>query len=271
MTGSLRTFGDVTLNVADQGAGPAIVLLHGWSYDLHLWDALASRLLEAGWRVIRLDLRGHGRSPAAGPYPFARLSRDLEAVLAELTEHPPVLLGLSLGGFLTMRHAIDHPQAVRGIVLADTWTTPIPSDAEMAASLPDSAQGPQALAQWWSDRRGGAATVSSDPALLAARDRFAQRNADGLRHAIAACAEREPVTEAELSSITAPTLLIAGEQERLFTPAMHAAMAAAIPDSQLHVIPGAGHISVADAPEEFIRVVLAFLAALPSPDHEEIP
>ncbi|WP_156252338.1 alpha/beta fold hydrolase [Pseudactinotalea terrae] len=271
MTGSLRRFGDVTLNVADEGDGAPIVLLHGWSYDLHLWDTLTPRLLEEGWRVIRVDLRGHGRSPAAGPYSFTQLSHDVEAVLAEMTAQRPVLLGLSLGGFLSMRHAIEHPTVIRGVVLADTWTTPIPSDAEMAATLPESARDPAALAQWWSDRRGGDAVVAADPTLRAARDRFAQLDADGLRHAIAACAEREPVTEVELASIMVPALVIAGEHDRLFTPSMHASMAEAIPDARLHVIPDAGHISVSDAPDEFIRAVLAFLAALPSPDQEEIP
>lgn len=269
MSEDLATFNGVRLNVADEGHGPTIVLLHGWSYDLHLWDYLSSRLLEAGWRVVRVDLRGHGRSPADGPYPFTQLSRDLEEVLAVRAPDRPVLLGLSLGGFLTMRFAIDHPDAVAGIVLADTWTTAIPSDTEMAETLPASSDGAAALAQWWTARRGGDQFVAADRDLVAARDRFAGLNADGLRHAIAACAGRETVTSEELARVTAPALVIAGERDRMFTPQMHASIAATIPDGSLHIIPDAGHISVTDAPEEFTRHVLAFVTSLPTSDQEE--
>ncbi|WP_324650103.1 alpha/beta hydrolase [Georgenia sp. H159] len=270
MTEFLRNFGDVTLNVADEGHGPTIVMLHGWSYDLHLWDALAARLVEDHWRVVRIDLRGHGRSPASGPYPFTQLCRDLEAVLDTLLTDRPVLLGLSLGGFLTMRYAIDHPDAVRAIVLADTWTTPILSDTEMAHSLPGSDQGPAALAAWWNNRYGGPAAVAADPVKLAARARFTRLNADGLRHAITACAGREPVTVEELREIRAPALVIAGENDRVFSPRMHGELADAIPHSRLSIIPGAGHISVADEPEEFTGLVTTFLSELPGvPAHEE--
>lgn len=251
------------LNILDEGSGPALVLIHGWTADLHFWDDLAPRLVADGWRVIRFDLRGHGRSPVQGPYPFTALCADLASLLIDFGLDCPVLAGLSLGGFLSMIHAVEHPGTLRAIVLADTWTGPVPLDADICATLPDSAAGPAALANWWAERRGGgAAAVARDPALSAKRDRFAALSADGLRHAIEACLGRESV-HAKLGRIDVPTLVIAGENDHVFSPAMHAEMAQAIEGAQLVVIPGAGHHAATDAPEAFAIAVREFLSVLP--------
>lgn len=269
MTLTLRKFRGTDLNILDEGDGPAIVLLHGWSYDLHLWDALSAALVAAGWRVVRMDLRGHGGSPVQGPYPFVALSGDLEAVIGELELDRPVILGLSLGGFLAMRYAIDHPDGVRGVVLADTWTTPISLDTAHAQSLPTTADGPDALWTWWLERNGGGQALQ-DPAKKAAGERLSRQNADGLRHAIAACASRQPVELDELGTIQAPVLVLAGENDRLFSPAMHQEISDAIANSRLHIIAGAGHISVADAPAEFTGAVTQFLTEILTNDPNKV-
>lgn len=250
------------LNVVDEGEGAPIVLMHGWTADVHFWDDLAPRLVADGWRVIRFDLRGHGRSPVRGPYAFEELSADLECLIAELRLETPVLAGLSLGGFLSMIHAIRHPGTLRAVVLADTWTGPVPSDADICETLPGVDAGPQELARWWVERRGGgAAAVERDPVLSAKRDRFASLSAAGIRHAIEACLGRPSVHE-RLGAIDVPALVIAGEDEQVFSPAMHADMAARIPHGQLMVIRGAGHHSATDAPADFAAIVRGFLTGL---------
>ncbi len=266
---SLLTLANGTvLNVVDEGDGAPIVLMHGWTADVHFWDDLAPRLVADGWRVIRYDLRGHGRSPVRGPYDFEELSADLECLIAELQLERPVLAGLSLGGFLSMIHAIRHPGTLRAVVLADTWTGPVPSDAEICETLPDVDSGPQELARWWAERRGGGATaVERDPALSAKRDRFASLSAAGIRHAIEACRDRASVHDG-LGAIDVPALVIAGEDEQVFLPAMHADMAARIPHGQLMVIRGAGHHSATDAPEDFAAIVRGFLTGLRHPPGE---
>lgn len=261
--GSLLTLANGTvLNVVDEGAGAPIVLMHGWTADVHFWDDLAPRLVADGWRVIRFDLRGHGRSPVRGPYAFEALSEDLECLIAALRLETPVLAGLSLGGFLAMIHAIRHPGTLLAVVLADTWTGPVPSDAEICATLPGVDAGPEELARWWADRRGGGAgAVDRDPALAARRDRFAGLSAAGIRHAIEACLGRPSVHD-RLGAIDVPALVIAGEDEQVFSPAMHAEMAARIPDGRLMVIRGAGHHSATDAPADFAAIVRGFLTGL---------
>lgn len=253
--GRLVDLGRVRLNVRDEGAGPAVVLMHGWSYDLGLWDGLAPELVAAGLRTVRYDQRGHGGSPTTPPYRFDELVDDLAALIAELGLQQPILCGLSLGGFVAMQYAADHPEAVAAVVLADTCPHPIPQDARMAQTIPATADGTAALGRWWdADHPPAADRV----AHARRRERFLRNDSDGLRHAIAACAGRPPVTD-RLGRITAPTLVICGEHDLFFPPGLHADLTGAIPGARLTVLEGAGHISCQDRPAEFNRAVLGFL------------
>lgn len=259
---TLMTLGNGTvLNVVDEGSGTPIILMQGWTADVHFWDAIAPLLVSDQWRVIRFDLRGHGRSPVRGPYAFEELSADLECLIALLVLETPVLIGLSLGGFLSMIHAIRHPGMLRGLVLADTWTGPVPSDGDICETLPGVDAGPEDLARWWVERWGDDDVVKRDSDFKAKRDRFASLSAAGIRHAIEACLDRRSVHE-QLGLIEAPTLVIAGEDDQVFSPSMHADMAARIPQGRLAVIRGAGHNSATDAPAEFAAIVRGFLTGL---------
>ncbi len=245
------------LNLLDEGTGPPVVLMHGWSYDLHLWDQLAPELQRCGLRTVRYDHRGHGESPTTGPYPFDDLVSDLAALIDALSLDRPALCGLSLGGFVGMQYAIEHPGSVPALVLADTCPHPIQQDAEMAATIPAAADGRAVLAAWW-DAGHPVADGTSTEAHRLRRDRFMRNDADGLAHAIAACAGRTAVTDL-LGQIAAPTLVVCGENDAFFTPALHADLAARIPGAHAVVIPGAGHISCIDQPEEFNSIVTHFL------------
>lgn len=255
-----------TLNVLDEGAGPAVVLMHGWSYDLHLWDALVPALHALGLRTVRYDHRGHGGSPTTGPYPFDDLVADLAGLVDVLGLERPALCGLSLGGFVAMQYAIERPAAVPALVLADTCPHPIPQDAEMARTIPATADGPEALAAWW-DRDHPLRPGTDRLAHAARRNRFVTGNdADGLQHAISACAGRTAVT-GRLPEITSPTLVVCGENDAFFPPSLHGDMAARIPRAELTVIPGAGHISCVDRPQEFNDTVTDFLSRAPAEAH----
>lgn len=240
--------------------------MHGWSYDLQLWDAIVPEVVAAGHRVIRFDQRGHGQSPATGPYRFEELIDDLAELLNILEVDNPVLCGLSLGGFVAMGYAIEFPSAVAGLILADTCSHPITRDAEMAQTIPSSADGVDALSQWWEEGRP-APSAEYRPAFEERRARFLMNSADGLSDAINACAARIPVTD-RLGEITAPTLALAGENDQFFSPAMHEDLVARIPNGTFTVIRDAGHISCLDQPRAFSRAVTGFLASLNKPSKE---
>ncbi|MEJ7765129.1 MAG: alpha/beta hydrolase [Acidimicrobiales bacterium] len=99
---------------------PPIVLVHGLSSCLRLWDGVASRLQALGHRVVACDLRGHGLSPKPdGPYDVATLAADVAALIEQLELGPCLLAGQSYGGTVVMQLAADRPDLADRVVCID--------------------------------------------------------------------------------------------------------------------------------------------------------
>jgi 3-oxoadipate enol-lactonase len=101
------------------GAGPAVVLSHGYLMDQSMFDAQVAALAPE-FRVITWDERGHGGTSAAGPFSYWDSARDVLALLDHLGIEQAVLGGMSQGGFLSLRAALLAPQRVRGLILIDS-------------------------------------------------------------------------------------------------------------------------------------------------------
>lgn len=112
---------NVRMFYTDEGDGPPVLMVHGWSCDGSDWAWQTPALLAAGYRCIVPDLRGHGRSsvPAGGFAPRDYAS-DLAALLAHLGAGPVVAIGHSMGGATVVALAVEHPKAVRAIVPVDS-------------------------------------------------------------------------------------------------------------------------------------------------------
>ena len=111
----------MSLAYIDTGAGPVVVLLHGFPLSKEMWrhqlEALAG-----GHRVIAPDLPGHGESPAPeGAYEMDAMADEVVALLDRLEITRPVVLGgLSMGGYVALALVLRHPERVRGLMLIDT-------------------------------------------------------------------------------------------------------------------------------------------------------
>jgi 3-oxoadipate enol-lactonase len=110
----------------DSGEGdptlPAVMLLHGWTVTADLnWHAVYEPLVQAGYRVLAIDHRGHGRGlRAMEPFRLADCAADAVAVMRQLGLAPAIFVGYSMGGTIAQLIARDHRDAVRGIVLSGT-------------------------------------------------------------------------------------------------------------------------------------------------------
>jgi 3-oxoadipate enol-lactonase len=111
------------------GDGPTVMLLHGWiaTADLNWWAAYGD-LAQAGYRVLAIDHRGHGRGlrPLV-PFRLDDCAADAAAVLRALDAAPAVVVGYSMGGAIAQLVARDHPDVVEGLVLSGTaqhWQDP---------------------------------------------------------------------------------------------------------------------------------------------------
>lgn len=111
---------DVTLHYTDEGAGLPVLLVHGWTCDSNDWIWQIPALLDAGYRVIAVDLRGHGRSEVTEDgYNVRQMARDCAALLEGLEAAPAIVMGHSMGGAIAVAMAVEHPAAVRAIISVD--------------------------------------------------------------------------------------------------------------------------------------------------------
>jgi pimeloyl-ACP methyl ester carboxylesterase len=108
----------VEIYAQDVGTGRPLVLLHGWAFDHRVWDRQVTAFADLGYRVICIDLRGHGRSSHPyGGYSIERLGQDVVGVLDRLELQDAALVGWSLGGLVAFRVAVTSPERLRGLVL----------------------------------------------------------------------------------------------------------------------------------------------------------
>jgi 3-oxoadipate enol-lactonase len=241
---------------------PAVVLSHSLGASVDFWEPQVAALARR-FRVVRYDLRGHGRSPVPpGPYQIADLGGDLVALLDRLGLARAHLCGLSLGGMLSLWVAAHHPARVDRLVVccASALLGPPASWAERAALV--RARGTAAVAD----------AVAARWVTPGFRERHPERVAT-LRAMIAAtptegyaacCGAIERMDlRPDLGAIRAPTLTIAGAQDPATPPEHLAAIAAAIPGARTVVIDGAAHAANVEQPERVAALVDAHLRARP--------
>lgn len=254
--------GGVHMRYRDQGqpGGHVLVLVHGFSASAQDWDDWV-RLLSPRYRVITLDLPGHGltRAPArwpAGPDAYA----DLVASAADrLGLKSFVLAGNSMGGGVAWDFALRHPERLRGLVLEDAagWAPP------------KSQQGGALIFQILRNPIGRAFLRDIDTKPLIAQglksafvdeklvtpglvDRYSDlARAPGHRAILIGLqtGQRREATPAVLSAIKVPTLVMHGREDRLIPFADGEAFARAIPGATLVAYPGVGHVPMEQIPE----------------------
>jgi 3-oxoadipate enol-lactonase len=251
----------VTLQGAEDGV--PVAMSHALGLDLGMWDGLAAALAP-GHPVLRYDHRGHGGSLApAGAFLLDELVDDAARVIREWDRGPVVFVGLSLGGMVGQGLAIRHPGLMRGLVLANTVAR-YPEAARAAFE-----QRAEAVAQ------GGMAAVADvvverylHADFRAARPDAAQALREQLLRCDAAayaatCRAVGAVDWLDrLADIRCPTLVIAGARDVGATPALAQAIAERIAGAQLEVLADASHLSVAEQPEAFARLVRNLVATV---------
>ena len=253
----------VTLPCTVQGTseGQAVVLLHAWGETRRSFDRVMP-LMPRTVHVVVPDQRGHGDAPAPPDgYTLVEAAQDVVALLDALGLPSAVLVGSSSGGYVAQQVAVAHPERVDGLVLVGA---PLnlhgrPSFASEIEALRDPV-----------DRAWVEASLSWFPLhhdvpswFLADRvDDGARLPAHVWRDVLVGLTSATPPTEA--GRLAMPTLVLWGDRDELISRSDAEALAAASPDSRLHVYPDTGHLVLWEQPERVAADVLGLLRGLPA-------
>jgi len=243
--------GDANLYYEDDGKGPAILMTHGFVASTGMWDGQVEAFKDR-FRLIRWDMRGHGQTECQddqSAYGQDITVADMVAILDHLEVEKAIIVGHSLGGFMSLRLNVMHPERVSALVLQGCgpgyrnddsrakWNERVDGRAKTIIE-----EGYKAL--------GGAAEVpvsvqrSSQELAMAARGILAQVDAkviDSLPH------------------IDVPTLVIIGAGDSYYLQGSDY-MANRIPGAEHIVVPDAGHGVNIDQPEIVNKAYEAFFA-----------
>jgi pimeloyl-ACP methyl ester carboxylesterase len=228
--------------VDQRGSGATILLLHGGMSNSDLLiDAIGAPLAER-YRVVAFDRRGHGYTgDTAAPFHYGDMAAETIGVLETVVGGQAHLVGWSDGGIIGLLVALHRPQLVDRVVVIG--------------------------ANFHHDGVGGLDLPEDDPFTRAIVEAYAERSPDGGEHfgevfeKFEAMVTTEPtLTTDDLGRITAPTLVMAGDDDAVLLPHT-CAMYEALPAGQLSIVPGTSHALPIERADVTARTVLDFLAA----------
>ncbi|MEM8925167.1 MAG: alpha/beta hydrolase [Actinomycetota bacterium] len=249
------------------GDGPTVVLVHGLTASKRDWGPIAPALLDAGYRVLAVDQRGHGRSTTGtAGYGSTQLAADLDVVLAELDVSAAALVGHSMGGMTAMAYAVHHVDAFRARVERLVLVATAASMGSARHRLGLTLGGVRIPAGVFpADERlrlgAGLGVFGRSPSLHMideAIDMFRQCP-DEVR-AEATAALRHHDVRKLLNRIEVPTLVIGAGRDKLIRPFQVRALAKGIDGAGLKMFPDAGHMVHWEHNAELARLIIDHLA-----------
>jgi 3-oxoadipate enol-lactonase len=255
----------IQYDLAGADDAPVVCLLHSLSQDMGVWAEQLPVLLGAGYRVLRLDMRGHGGSdPGEGGFTMEELAQDVALALDFLGIRRLHLIGLSIGGMIAQCFAIAHGSRLESLMLCGTsperlaggmaglWQ-PRFDAMDAAGSLEPLAD--SSMQRWVTD----AFAARRPERFTQLRETVSATSLEGYR-AGAIAIENYDVTD-DLPSVKVPTLVVCGDEDTGTPPAGNRRIAALIPGARYVEMPNARHFPMVEYPEDFAALMLEWLGA----------
>ncbi|KVQ06522.1 3-oxoadipate enol-lactonase [Burkholderia ubonensis] len=247
----------LTQHVDLQGApdAPTLVLLHSLGTDLHLWDPQMARLTQR-YRVVRLDIRGHGLSAVdAEPFSMSDLANDVLAVLDQLRIKDFYVAGVSIGGTIAQWIAFKAPQRVRGMIIIDTALVNAAPPAIWRARAEDVFNHGIEHLEWEILNRWVTPGFVHSPDADGMRQMLRRTSVEGFAGCSLAIANSD-LTTMDIPGVRAVVIL--GSEDKL-TPLDYAQRLAEKRNAELHVIPGAAHLPNFERPDVLVDEIISFI------------
>ena len=254
---------EIYYNEYGSSEGLPVVFIHGFPLNRTMWEPQLRALPDSVWAIV-YDVRGHGKSSVGdGQYSIEFFVDDLIGLLDHLKIEQAVACGLSMGGYISLRAVERHPERFKGLILCDTRSSADTKEGKIkradaiksikALGVDEFADGfvKSILAEETFEKNVRVAEVLRT--MIHSNDHV------GICGTLLALAARTDTTDA-LTKITMPVLILVGEHDKLASPEVSHLMHEKIPEAELHVIPGAGHMSNMENPEVFNDLLYRFLS-----------
>ena len=251
----------VKLHYSEAGQGTPVVLLHGFPLSGAIWHEQQQQLSEQ-YRVIVPDLRGHGRSPAPrGVYEMDLLARDVLTLLDELQIKQAIIMGHSMGGYVTLAAWKRAPERFRALgLIASQAGADTEEGRQNRHKLVEKvvANGVQVVAEAMLPKLFAANLPAEAPIIEPVRQLILNTPLAGIVGSLQGMAAR-PDSSALLPNINIPVLILAGDQDQIIPPDKAKATAAAMKTATLRIVENAGHMPMLEQPQATMTAIRTFL------------
>jgi 3-oxoadipate enol-lactonase len=258
--------GNIEISYTSEGAGDPVLLVHAFPLNSRMWEPQIEALGER-WRFVAPDLKGFGASSAPDDpqsYTMDSYADELAGVLDALGLAKVVLVGLSMGGYISFAFLRRHSERVSALVLADTKAEADPPEGIAKRTGQQQIVGEQGTGPLIEQLPGallGEATLAKKPDVVAKVKELMDNPAAGWIGALEAMKNR-PDSTPDLTRIKVPTLVIVGENDGVTPVDAARKIHEHVGGSRLVVLPEAGHLSSLEAPEAFNGATAEFLSQL---------
>jgi 3-oxoadipate enol-lactonase len=248
----------------DEGKRDAtpVVFLHGFPFSHEMWKGQIEIVCK-GFRAIAYDIRGHGKSYVGeAQFTIEHHVDDLISMLDFLKIEKTIIVGLSMGGYITMRALERNPERFKAAVLCDTKSEADTNEGKLKrfdAMKAVRDHGSEVFAEAFAKNVFAPESFKTKPDAIAFIKNIIKHTPSlSIAGTLLALASRTDTTSS-LSTIRIPTLILVGEKDITTPPANSHSLHEKITNSELHIIPNAAHMSNLENPEEFNRHLRSFL------------
>ena len=255
---------NIAYDLIGSDSAPAVCMTHSLASDSGMWAEQVPALLSAGYRVLRIDMRGHGGSdPVEGDYTMSQLAADVSAVLDSLSIPKVHFIGLSIGGMLGQAFAIKHGNRLLSAMWCDTLPASPVGAAEVwqeRMKIVRDAGSLAPLADVTVERWLTTAVKARNPGRWKQiRDTVVGTTPAGYLGCCAAILDFDFVPR--LPELRVPLLVLCGADDAGTPPAENRKLAGLVPDARYEEMAGCRHFPNVEMPDRFNRILMAWLEA----------
>ena len=238
-----------------------IIFVHGFPYDHSMWENQVN-ILSTDYYCVTYDIRGLGNSPVGdGQFTLEMFVDDLIGIVDELKLNKPVLCGLSMGGYIALRTIERDEEKFGALILCDTKSTADNDETKLKRAAGIKRINLEGVQKYVSEFIPNCFAEESIGKLgneyKSILENSMKFNPAGVKGCLLAMAGRTDTT-GYLSKIKIPVLLLCGEKDKLTPPDVMKDMADKIPNSEFHIVPGAGHIAPFENSEFVNEKIIGF-------------